>query len=126
MTRTTTGLAVIAAVLVAAGCSTGPVADGANPTAPPASSASSTTDAAPETVEGAPRWTAASPESAFMYTTCDMLDQGFTIDAAILTAVSTDKPFTDARASELIVEAIIDRCPQHVPALRQHVLEEGN
>ena len=135
MTTTTLTLAAIAAVLTlsaTAACSTGPVADGANPTsttsASPAASTylpDDTSDPAPATSTQRDTSLAELQELAFMDATCEMLDDGYSLDSVMLGAVMTDKPFSDERAGELIVEAIIDDCPAHVGALEQLIAEEG-
>ena len=84
-----------------------------------------TSDPAPATPARQDKSLAELQEAAFMDATCEMLDDGYSLDSVMLGAVMTDKPFTDERAGELIVEAIIDDCPAHVGALEQLIAEEG-
>jgi len=131
--RKTTLVAAIAAGVIAltAGCATGPVAEGSDPT-------TSTTKAGrylPDDTAEADRETQATrrvpttaemQEQAFMDATCDMLDEGYTLDSVMLGAVMVDKPFSDERAGELIVEAIVEQCPVHTQELRDLIAEEGH
>lgn len=62
-------------------------------------------------------------ERAFMDTTCDLLDQGFGLDAIVLGGVTSDSPFTAEEVGELIATAIIMDCPEYIAQMEQFLYE---
>lgn len=53
------------------------------------------------------------PEEAFMQATCELLDDGYRVEALVRANVQLGLPFTAERIGELMALAIWVECPQH-------------